>query len=355
MVHVLTGPDHLSALATLSANVGNYHAFWYGVRWGVGHSIGLVVVGSFFIIISNVNGDGDTVEVPESVEAICESFVGIFMFALGSFSLVNAFNKRRNGASHNEYGYDGDDEIRHSMMGSGTDARGSTRPGTSYQSTPSSSTAVASRSAMMRRTPSDQSVVSISHQTIAMDGNARSSTKSLRPSIFQDEDDDENDLARGAPQQGQRAAAPLPFQIGEASFSLNADGSPDEFRKDHGHSHAHDEILDKMDSGFSKQFLSVGIGIVHGVAGPGGVLGVIPAVQLHNLWHSIVYLGSFCITSTLTMGCFAAAYGICSSGVSSNSDTLAFRMEVFSASLSVLVGWLWLTLLYLGILHDIFP
>ena len=88
VVHVLTGPDHLSALATLSANVGNYHAFWYGVRWGVGHSIGLVVVGSFFIIISNVNGDGDTVEVPESVEAICESFVGIFMFGVLIYSLA---------------------------------------------------------------------------------------------------------------------------------------------------------------------------------------------------------------------------------------------------------------------------
>jgi hypothetical protein len=39
-LHVLTGPDHLSALATLSANVGNGKAFSLGVRWGVGHSTG---------------------------------------------------------------------------------------------------------------------------------------------------------------------------------------------------------------------------------------------------------------------------------------------------------------------------
>jgi len=40
ILHVLTGPDHLSALATLSANVGQCRAFGLGVRWGLGHSAG---------------------------------------------------------------------------------------------------------------------------------------------------------------------------------------------------------------------------------------------------------------------------------------------------------------------------
>ena len=38
--HVLS-PDHLSALATLSAG-GGAEAFRLGVRWGLGHSIGMV-------------------------------------------------------------------------------------------------------------------------------------------------------------------------------------------------------------------------------------------------------------------------------------------------------------------------
>ena len=57
VVHVLTGPDHLSALATLSANVGNFRAFWYGVRWGIGHSTGLVLVGCFMIALSGTSED----------------------------------------------------------------------------------------------------------------------------------------------------------------------------------------------------------------------------------------------------------------------------------------------------------
>ena len=40
VAHVLS-PDHLSALATLSAN-GGYAAFKLGVRWGIGHSTGML-------------------------------------------------------------------------------------------------------------------------------------------------------------------------------------------------------------------------------------------------------------------------------------------------------------------------
>lgn len=49
VVHVLTGPDHLSALITLSANVEKCRAFWYGVNWGLGHSTGVLVVGAIMI------------------------------------------------------------------------------------------------------------------------------------------------------------------------------------------------------------------------------------------------------------------------------------------------------------------
>jgi hypothetical protein len=117
IVHVLTGPDHLSAIATLSANVGNFQSFWYGVRWGIGHSIGLVVVGSIFIILSNHNDDdhhnhhGDnyntgnnmndpnddssnqTVDIPPLVESIGETFVGFFMLALGLYSMYKVWKR----------------------------------------------------------------------------------------------------------------------------------------------------------------------------------------------------------------------------------------------------------------------
>jgi hypothetical protein len=98
-------------------------------------------------------------------------------------------------------------------------------------------------------------------------------------------------------------------------------------------------------------------GIVHGLAGPGGVLGVIPAVQLQNAKLAVVYLSCFCISSTVTMGCFATMYGYCSSTIVKNGtgEGREFLIECVSAVLSILVGVTWLTLLALGKLEDIFP
>jgi len=106
----------------------------------------------------------------------------------------------------------------------------------------------------------------------------------------------------------------------------------------------------------STKMLACFIGIIHGVAGPGGVLGVIPAVQLKDWKYSTIYLGSFCISSTIIMGCFAALYGTCSRKLGKDrGQKWEFVMECISASLSIIVGILWLTLLACGKLEDVFP
>jgi hypothetical protein len=332
LVHVLTGPDHLSALATLSANAGSGQAFWYGVRWGIGHSIGLVVVGSIFIFISNAgqgNDENGFIAIPEIVETVGESIVGLFMLALGGYSMIKAFQKWNNDTVD-------DEEMRHAMMYT-----------SSFEDRDSVSDAsrLTARAwggripSQIERSKSDRSITSISHQRPD-----DTSPSNMRASIFQDDDDDDED-------------PPLPYTSGEGSLSLaDAGGSYDRSMGIESHGHNHDQDpLPNMSDGVSKHFLSICIGIVHGVAGPGGVLGVIPAVQLHNLFLSVVYLGSFCVTSTFVMGAYAAGYGMCSSRLSANNRRFEFRMEMFSALLSVFVGLLWLTLLYMGKLHDFFP
>ena len=54
-LHVISSPDHLSALSTISANIGNCKAFTYGIRWGIGHSLGLIIVAARLISISTGN------------------------------------------------------------------------------------------------------------------------------------------------------------------------------------------------------------------------------------------------------------------------------------------------------------
>ena len=69
-----------------------------------------------------------------------------------------------------------------------------------------------------------------------------------------------------------------------------------------------------------------------------------------------IYLLTFCAVSTLTMGTFAALYGTFSSYISAGSETvMTYKVEIFLSGLSVFVGVMWLFLLSIGRLHDIFP
>jgi len=289
LVHSLTGADHLSAIATLSVNVGNFRAFWLGVHWGMGHSIGLVLIGSIFIVIENLhynsknmdeNADENdsssssrVIEVPKLLENIAACFVGIFMLALGFYNFYWAQRRRRHHCHHHHC------EHNHS-----------------------------------------------NHEDEEMKGKLSCDSLTGKTASVSLEDNENNDFRS-------------PFKP-QSSTSLESSRPPS---------------LTAADRSFSKKFLSLWIGIFHGVAGPGGVLGVVPAVRLHNLWYSIAYLGSFCASSIFAMGCFAAVYGSLSANWSQDNDRLSYGMEIFSASLSLLVGCTWLILLYLGVLDEVFP
>lgn len=245
VVHVLTGPDHLSALATLSANVGNFRAFQYGVRWGVGHSIGLVLVGSIFIIISDKAGnqdENDSIAIPELVESLCETFVGIFMLLLGIYGIVKAIKKRF---------ADGlDEEMQRAMMNTSMFDENMSSHSTLSKSHKTMST---SRSTSSFRATIDRRVgtsnASFDKRTTSLSqlsGRNDTSPTELRPSVIDDE--------------------PLEFTIGDRglSFSNHSKQSESHFGIDDDHGHDHDHFPNMQD-GKTKQLLSVFIGIVHGV------------------------------------------------------------------------------------------
>jgi hypothetical protein len=84
LIHVLTGPDHISAIITLSVG-GSYAAFWLGVRWGMGHSLGLLIMFVVFLTF------GDSAIVRESgLGFFADLMVGIFMLGLGALGAYRA-------------------------------------------------------------------------------------------------------------------------------------------------------------------------------------------------------------------------------------------------------------------------
>jgi hypothetical protein len=294
------------------------------VRWGIGHSIGLVVVGSIFIFISSVNegNEEDTVTIPHSLEIFAECLVGLFMLILGSYQMYTAFkNKSKDSLEMNDISIS---IMNHSSDQDKTNAESHKRL---YASNMASNSA-------------------IGHQSVS------DTTPIVRPCSISDHGDIEN--------MDQETLA-ISETSGKSSFSisnmLQHSHFDDGFHDDYQTGTSDFDGLNQSRDGVSarKQFIAICIGIIHGVAGPGGVLGVIPAVQLHDLFLSTIYLGTFCCCSTLTMGVFAACYGYISSFISGTNADISFRIEVFSAGLSIFVGALWLFLLAIGKLEDIFP
>jgi hypothetical protein len=280
VLHVLTGPDHLSAIATLSVNVSCCTAFGLGVRWGIGHSTGLLVVG--IILISLSDASKDTLEVPKQLTTVFESFVGIFMILLGSYGFTRAIRRQSEGSTREE------------------------------------------------------------DTLLALDSRPTERTSLSSGDV---EDDAELNLRRIAdeePKQGLSDGEPIP-RIPRLEI-------------DFGHDHFHRKIkyCTFLVSKLSTNTMALMVGIVHGFAGPGGVLGVIPAVQIRDAKLSTLYLGTFCVASTLTMGCFASLYGVVSSWVGMKNGW-EFRIECASAFMSVMVGITWLILLANGMLDVVFP
>ncbi|KAG6599584.1 uncharacterized protein IUM83_19789 [Phytophthora cinnamomi] len=110
------------------------------------------------------------------------------------------------------------------------------------------------------------------------------------------------------------------------------------------------DIKDKM----TQKLTAFGYGVIHGLAGTGGVLGVLPAVILNNWGRSAVYLLSFCTASILIMGMFAAVYGEVTGRLSRVLDSLQYRVGVFSSCVSLVVGVLWVILVSTGKLDAVF-
>ena len=330
-LHVLTGPDHLSALATLSAN-RRCAAFSLGVQWGLGHSTGLIIVGSALIAASD--SGTEEVVVPELLSKILESVVGVFMLLLGIYGVIKAIRKRQmidgddpstlpltkdDLTLHENENDDNDDDasialvpIKTSRGNSvGKDDKNNTREGSggdqSGEDDASSASAEKSKLHVTKGEPS---------MSLADVDNSKAAAASLAPPI---------DQSFGS-SISERLSPILSWFQNIRLFSKT----------------------------YSPRLLALGVGIIHGVAGPGGILGVVPAIHLQDWKLATVYLGTFCITSTLAMGSFAALYGSFSAKISDQTN-LEFQLECFSAALSIIVGVIWLTLISLGKLEDFFP
>ncbi|MBI5434765.1 MAG: High-affinity nickel transporter [Planctomycetes bacterium] len=91
-VHVVAGPDHLAAVAPLSV-AARESAWKAGVRWGVGHSLGVALVGALALVLREA--------LPlETFSGVAERLVGVTLIGLGLWGLARLFAARAKAAEH---------------------------------------------------------------------------------------------------------------------------------------------------------------------------------------------------------------------------------------------------------------
>mmetsp|Transcript_26881 Transcript_26881/g.45333 ORF Transcript_26881/g.45333 Transcript_26881/m.45333 type:complete len:326 (-) Transcript_26881:26-1003(-) len=306
LLHVLAGPDHLSALAALAVGT-SWRAFMLGFRWGIGHSTGLVVVAIVFIVLK---GDLDL----RALGRYCDGIVGVFMIALGCYGVMAAlkiYREKRNKR-------DPDLLIKH------PDEK--------------ANNAAESSMAAMALVPVDDTTSTIdrlSPYRIMEAGDTEVDDKTLNQLLSKEK---------------------LVFEYEEGRDDEEA-----QFLSRH-HHHSHKELLDvcplipfiDMHDPTTQRIVSFSIGLLHGVAGPGGILGVLPAVEMQNWRYSCLYLGSFILTSTLSMGTFAALYGEVTKRIGATAESMELALSVFSSAMSIVVGTVWLVLSLVGKLDTFF-
>jgi hypothetical protein len=95
-VHVVTGADHLAALLPLS--IGRRRGAWaLGARWGLGHSLGVIVIGALAVAFKARFDLG-------LVEAWGERLVGVLLIAIGLLGLRRALRVTLHAHPHDHDG-----------------------------------------------------------------------------------------------------------------------------------------------------------------------------------------------------------------------------------------------------------
>lgn len=287
IVHVITGPDHLSALIVLSAG-SSWRSATLGMRWGLGHSTGLIIVTAFFLAMSqelDIN----------SIGTYCDFLVGILMMMLGLWSLRHYLRMRK--------------EYHQQKLLSGL-------AGMEGGAAAEAAAAMHLHHHTHHGAPSPSPQTSYTRETNG--GALEEGSSDHDPTVIRKEPFDESLTTK------------------RCCFNLCTAPSSD------------------IKNPATQKVTAFVYGVAHGLAGTGGVLGVLPAVVLNDWARSSAYLLSFCVASIFIMGVFAATYGELTGRLSMFSESLLYRIGIFSSCISLTVGIAWVILVSTGTLDSVF-
>lgn len=95
-LHVISGPDHLAAISPLA--IEKKKSSWIiGLKWGIGHTSGVFVVGLFVLIFREIISI-------DIISSFSERIVGIVLIGIGVWGLQKVFRSNLHIHSHEHNG-----------------------------------------------------------------------------------------------------------------------------------------------------------------------------------------------------------------------------------------------------------
>lgn len=83
VAHVVTGPDHLAAVTPLA--IDSHKKSWIiGLLWGVGHTLGILFIGSLFLLFKEALPIG-------AISKHSDTIVGFLLIGIGSWALLKIY------------------------------------------------------------------------------------------------------------------------------------------------------------------------------------------------------------------------------------------------------------------------
>lgn len=87
MLHVITGPDHLAAVTPFAIE-SKRKAWKIGLFWGIGHLLGMLLIGILFLLFKEL--------IPvEKISDYSEELVGLVLIFIGGWSFYKLFKQER--------------------------------------------------------------------------------------------------------------------------------------------------------------------------------------------------------------------------------------------------------------------
>ena len=90
ILHVISGPDHLAAVTPLAID-SKKRSWAIGLSWGIGHTLGMLIIGVIFILLK------DQINV-DLISEHGEKIVGFLLIAIGVWALLKV--KNTHGSKH---------------------------------------------------------------------------------------------------------------------------------------------------------------------------------------------------------------------------------------------------------------